>query len=692
LSSRRRFVIGFAFLVSILACAGGYAVWRWKASSVVQERLQRLTGRPATIGGLSFNRHFELVAHDVRIAGAPPFQSQTVARAAEVVVRLRGPSGFWSASEVIVDGLDLEYLGTPAGDNLLGMAARTKAALPRGKGQPAVAPPRILVRNARAHGSFALPYGPHLEFRVPKAEFERDPDGHTRASLHDLIVDAQGWGSLRAQTVQVDLDHERLLVTSSGPAALDIPGGGTWLDHLVLSVKSSAAGAEFELRSNATPSRPFLLTGRWQGQTAEISLDAQDLSLRALGALAARGTSPGRQFVGLENARASLRASLTVDRPSLRADYQLDGKLASIDLLHPAIDALPWRNQNASLSLRGHIDLGALRIEIAQGSLEAFAARLSLQGWLEPLRTPRGSFTLATPRNRPLSCAALLLGQPKPVQQALAGLEVEGHLGFAASVEFDASDWDGLKLAARFDPLCKVTSEAQSLANLLPILRDADAATAVSTNLPLGPFHPDFTPLKYMSRYVPSAFLAAEDSRFFTHHGFDLEMIRHALAQDLENRSFDRGASTITQQLAKNLFLSSRRTLARKIEEAILTWRLQNLLSKDRILELYLNVIELGPGIRGVKQAARAYFNNKGASNITPLEAAHLAALTPNPHVLARRFRDGQVDEGWQQRLYDLLGSMRRNGRLSPAELAEARSTKLVLRDRSQDGAAPPAH
>jgi monofunctional biosynthetic peptidoglycan transglycosylase len=195
-----------------------------------------------------------------------------------------------------------------------------------------------------------------------------------------------------------------------------------------------------------------------------------------------------------------------------------------------------------------------------------------------------------------------------------------------------------------------------------------------------------------MSRYVPSAFLAAEDSRFFTHHGFDLEMIRHALAQDLENRSFDRGASTITQQLAKNLFLSSRRTLARKIEEAILTWRLQNLLSKDRILELYLNVIELGPGIRGVKQAARAYFNNKGASNITPLEAAHLAALTPNPHVLARRFRDGQVDEGWQQRLYDLLGSMRRNGRLSPAELAEARSTKLVLRDRSQDGAAPPAH
>ena len=69
----------------------------------------------------------------------------------------------------------------------------------------------------------------------------------------------------------------------------------------------------------------------------------------------------------------------------------------------------------------------------------------------------------------------------------------------------------------------------------------------------------------------------------------------------------------------------------------------------------------------------------------SPLESAHLAALTPNPHVLARRFRDGQVDEGWQHRLYDLLGMMKRHGRLSAVELAAARASKLVLRDLSQD-------
>ena len=218
------------------------------------------------------------------------------------------------------------------------------------------------------------------------------------------------------------------------------------------------------------------------------------------------------------------------------------------------------------------------------------------------------------------------------------------------------------------------------LAALLPILQEPSTAMRVPGRLPLGSFHPDFVPIGGMPRHLLGAFLTSEDGKFFRHRGFDLEMIRHALAQDLQNRSFQRGASTITQQLAKNLFLSQRRTLARKLEEAVLSWRLERLLGKERVLELYLNVIELGPGILGVKQAAREYFG-KDVMALTPLESAHLAALTPNPHALARRFRDGQIDEGWQQRLFDLLGMMKRHGRLSAADLAKARTTKLVLRE-----------
>jgi membrane peptidoglycan carboxypeptidase len=291
---------------------------------------------------------------------------------------------------------------------------------------------------------------------------------------------------------------------------------------------------------------------------------------------------------------------------------------------------------------------------------------------------------LFTPRQAPLSCATLFAAQPIPVKQALSGLALDGKLGFTLALAFDASAWENLSLEVAMDPLCSVRHESSVLAALLPILLNPSVNAPSGTKLALGTFHPDFVPLSQLPSHLPSAFLTSEDAKFYDHHGFDMDMIKHALAQDLENRSFDRGASTITQQLAKNLFLTHRRTLARKLEEAVLTWRLQKLLSKDRVLELYLNIIELGPGIRGVKQAARVYFG-KDVAALLPLESAHLAALTPNPHILARRFRDGQVDEGWQQRLYDLLSMMKRHGRLTRAELAAARTSRLELRDLRQD-------
>jgi membrane peptidoglycan carboxypeptidase len=156
-------------------------------------------------------------------------------------------------------------------------------------------------------------------------------------------------------------------------------------------------------------------------------------------------------------------------------------------------------------------------------------------------------------------------------------------------------------------------------------------------------------------------------------------MIRRALAHDMEIGSLAKGASTITQQLAKNLFLGPERTLSRKLAELVLGWRLDETVRKEEQLELYLNVIELGPGIRGVKRAAEVYFG-KPVAKLTPLESAHLAALTPNPLGYARRFREGRVDDGWLHRLYDLLGMMKRSGRLSAAELNSARQSRLTLR------------
>ncbi len=139
-----------------------------------------------------------------------------------------------------------------------------------------------------------------------------------------------------------------------------------------------------------------------------------------------------------------------------------------------------------------------------------------------------------------------------------------------------------------------------------------------------------WVPYAAISPYVKQAVLVAEDIGFFTHHGFDLDALEDALDRAVERKALPRGASTITQQLAKNLWLSPSRSPVRKLREAALTWQLERTLGKRRILELYLNVAEFGPGIYGVEAAGRHYFG-KPAAALGPDEAAQLAASLPNP-------------------------------------------------------------
>jgi monofunctional glycosyltransferase len=126
------------------------------------------------------------------------------------------------------------------------------------------------------------------------------------------------------------------------------------------------------------------------------------------------------------------------------------------------------------------------------------------------------------------------------------------------------------------------------------------------------------------------AVLVGEDINFYAHRGFDFGEIRLALSKAIDDGAPPRGASTLTQQLAKNLWLSPSRSPLRKLEEAALTWQLERTLTKRRIFELYLNVAEFGPGLYGVEAASRRYFG-KPAAALTDDEAAELAASLPSP-------------------------------------------------------------
>lgn len=133
-----------------------------------------------------------------------------------------------------------------------------------------------------------------------------------------------------------------------------------------------------------------------------------------------------------------------------------------------------------------------------------------------------------------------------------------------------------------------------------------------------------------ISSQLKRAVIAAEDSKFLSHEGFDWEGIEKAVEKNLKKGRIVAGGSTISQQLAKNLFLSSSRNPLRKVQEAIITVMIERLWSKRRILEVYLNVIEWGNGIYGAEAAARRYFKTS-AAGLGASQAAHLAAMIPNP-------------------------------------------------------------
>ena len=170
-----------------------------------------------------------------------------------------------------------------------------------------------------------------------------------------------------------------------------------------------------------------------------------------------------------------------------------------------------------------------------------------------------------------------------------------------------------------------------------------------------------------VSARILQAVIMGEDASFYTHNGFDFHEIKETLRTSFERGRIARGASTITQQTAKNLFLSTEKSLSRKLKEAILAVRLERALSKRRILEVYLNVIEWGPDIYGVEAAARVYFG-KHARSLDAAESAALVAMIPNP----RRLQPATNLKSLKVRQERVLGWMKMAGHLTEEEYQQA--------------------
>ena len=431
----------------------------------------------------------------------------------------------------------------------------------------------------------------------------------------------------------------------------------------------------------AGPAGEARLTGQVAGRaggaiTAALRPGAADLELRQL-PLAFLGPLAARVAL-LDAAAASGHISLT----GRAGDLAAAGRLAVDRVLvtHPLVSSQPVALDGA-MSLRGSLRRLAGRhlLAVDQARLERAGVAIDLHGlveWAGPAALPqRGALTVSLPDT---PCAAALAAVPDGLRPRLAGFDVDGTGGGSLAVSFDRSEPDATDLALDLDlDGCRVRGE--------PVLADPmRLAAPFDLVLPDRSQHrvgdgPGHVVLARLPRHVFGAFVAAEDARFFRHHGFDPEQIERSLAINVDSGKLLRGGSTISQQLVKNVFLGPERTLARKLQEAVLTWRVEARIGKRVILERYLDLIELGEGVHGIAAAARYWFA-RPAEKLSVRQAAFLAALTPAPRTTSRLVRaSGSLTPEVAEKVDIVLRAMRVAGVIDRASLERARREPLHL-------------
>lgn len=232
---------------------------------------------------------------------------------------------------------------------------------------------------------------------------------------------------------------------------------------------------------------------------------------------------------------------------------------------------------------------------------------------------------------------------PEGMFETLEGTQAEGTLKYRLKAKLDMNKLDSLQFdsglqATKFRVTRFGRENLNKLNEQFPYTAYNDKGDSVKTFL-VGPSNPEFTPYNQVSDYLKAAIMTAEDPRFMTHRGFMEKAFVKSAIQNIKERRFARGGSTISMQLVKNVFLTRKKTIVRKVEEALIVWIIENtrLASKQRMLEVYLNIIEWGPKIYGVDEAARFYFDKQPA-NLNLSESLYLASIIPRPKYYQRSF------------------------------------------------------
>jgi hypothetical protein len=251
---------------------------------------------------------------------------------------------------------------------------------------------------------------------------------------------------------------------------------------------------------------------------------------------------------------------------------------------------------------------------------------------------------------------------PQGTFDALDGIQVSGKLAYNLNFYLDSSKPDSLKFNSDLQQdNFKVVKYGRTR---LTKLNDEFVYTPYEKDraMPpraIGPINPYYTPLSDISPHLQHAVMTAEDPSFYVHHGFVTMAIKKSIAVDFKEKRFKRGGSTISMQLVKNAFLSRQKTMARKIEETLIVWIIENthIMAKSRMLEVYFNIIEWGNNIYGIGEAAHYYFDKKPAE-LTLGESIYLASIVPKPKSGLYAFDENGSLKGYLVNYFNLIGKM----------------------------------
>ncbi|MBC6609284.1 transglycosylase domain-containing protein [Hymenobacter sp. BT188] len=260
---------------------------------------------------------------------------------------------------------------------------------------------------------------------------------------------------------------------------------------------------------------------------------------------------------------------------------------------------------------------------------------------------------------------------PEGMFETLEGTKGEGTLTYSLKAALDMNKLDSLEfnstLKSKNFRITRWGNEDLSKLNrAFAYTAYNDKGDSIRT-FPVGPPNRDFTPFNRISNHLKNAILTAEDPRFFTHKGFMEKAFVKSAIQNIKEKRFARGGSTISMQLVKNVFLTRKKTLARKAEETLIVWIIENtrLASKERMFEVYLNIIEWGPKVYGVTDAARFYFD-KSPSELNLSESLYLASIVPKPKFYRYSFDSYGNLRGSARYFYRLIaGIMAKRGMIS---------------------------